>query len=264
MCANCAGDTTQNFRDKEPRLPPDVLIRLAKVCHSYARENAADEAVLRGVDLEVPAGEFVAIHGRSGSGKSTLLNIIGGILPPTHGEVVVAGRDLFRLCDRDLSDFRNHTVGFIFQHYHLAAALTTVENVMVPQLLAGQPIALARQCALARLDEVGLTEKADARPSELSGGQMQRVAIARALVCDPSLLLADEPTGNLDEQTGMDILKLLGRHHRERGLTVVMATHDTAARAHTSRWLHLTEGRLERFGEHGGQPPENAVPETDT
>jgi ABC-type lipoprotein export system ATPase subunit len=233
-------------------------IRLVNVHYSYGRSAADDGAVLRGIDLEVPAGEFIAIHGRSGTGKSTLLHIVGGILPPTRGEVFVGDRTLFRLSDRALSAFRNQMIGFIFQSYYLAPVLTAVENVMVPALLAGRSAGQAQRRALEKLDEVGLAHKARALPAELSGGQMQRVAIARALVNDPAILLADEPTGNLDEQTGAEILALLGRYHREQRLSVIMATHDASVEMHATRQLHLSGGKLGRLpAEPEGPAPTN-------
>lgn len=220
-------------------------IRLINIWLTYASSGTAGEPVLRGIDLDVQAGEFLAIHGRSGSGKTTLLHMIGGILPPTKGEVVVGSHSLFSLNDLDLSAFRNRKIGFIFQSYHLAPTLTAVENAMVPALLAGQSLAQARKRAMETLNEVGLSDKADARPAEMSGGQMQRVAIARALVNDPAILLADEPTGNLDAQTGVEILALLGRYHLERRLTVLMATHDSSVEMHATHQLYLTGGQLQ-------------------
>ena len=225
-------------------LLPGESVRLVNVHHAYGRSDAGGGIVLSGIALEVKAGEFVTIHGRSGTGKSTLLHIAGGILPPARGEVLVGDRDLFRLSDSDLSAFRNRMIGFIFQSYHLAPVLTAVENVMVPALLGGQSAGEARKRALEKLDEVGLSQKAHARPGEMSGGQMQRVAIARALINDPAILLADEPTGNLDEQTGAEILALLGQYHRERLVTVIMATHDSAVEEHATRQLHLAGGQL--------------------
>lgn len=225
----------------------DQAIRLVNVYHAYASGDGGEGAILNNVALDVAPGEFVAIHGRSGTGKSTLLHIIGGILPPTRGEVQIGGRNLFRLSDRDLSALRNEMIGFIFQNYHLAPILTAVENVMVPALLAGESVSACRARALAKLEEVGLAHKAQSRPSALSGGQMQRVAIARALVNDPAILLADEPTGNLDEQTSGEIMALLGRYHRERELTVIMATHDTGVESHATRQLQLVGGRIHPF-----------------
>jgi len=252
------------LRGGTPRLPAGKLVQLVDVRHSYGSDDGAGEnAVLRGVDLAVEVGEFVAIHGRSGSGKTTLLYILGGILPPKAGRVLVGGNDLSLLSDRDLSKLRNRTIGFIFQGYHLAPVLTTLENVMVPALLAGFSAEEARRRAMEKLAEVGLEERAASRPSGLSGGQMQRVAIARALVNDPAILLADEPTGNLDRHTARQVLDLLGRYHRERGLTVIMATHDPAVRSHAGRRLTLSEGKLRPFGgeisnplESGGQEPD--------
>jgi len=221
------------------------MVRLINVHHTYGRNAAGDGHVLRGIDLEIGAGQFVAIHGRSGTGKSTLLHIVGGILAPTSGEVMVGGHDLFRLSDRKLSALRNRMIGFIFQNYYLAPTLTAVENAMVPALLAGWSATKARRRALETLAQVGLSQKADARPSDLSGGQMQRVAIARALVNDPAILLADEPTGNLDEQTGGEILALLARYQCERQATVIMATHDASVEMHATRQLYLMNGQLQ-------------------
>ena len=237
------------------------IIRLSQIIHAYDHADSPEQAViLRGVDLTVPAGEFVGIHGRSGSGKSTLLYIAGGLLPPRGGQVFIGERSLFRLGDRELSHFRNRMIGFVFQNYHLAPALTAVENVMVPALLAGESIARARRHAVERLDQVGLADKALARPAELSGGQMQRVAVARALINAPAILLADEPTGNLDEHTGAEILALISRHHREDGLTVLMATHDEAVEMHATRRLELADGRLFDRDDAPAAPPAESRP----
>jgi ABC-type lipoprotein export system ATPase subunit len=237
------------------------VVTISNLCHVYSGAEGADGLVLQDVSLEIDPGDFVAIRGRSGSGKSTLLNIIGGILPPTRGKVIVAGQDLFRLDDAALSAFRGRTIGFVFQSYHLSPPLTAQENVMVPALLAGQSIELARKAAVVKLREVGLEAKAQTRPAELSGGQMQRVALARALINNPTIVLADEPTGNLDEHTGAEILELLGRYHRERRVTIIMATHDESVERHATHHLHLAEGRLTGPGTEGQSAP--AAPSTE-
>ncbi|MCX8035594.1 MAG: ABC transporter ATP-binding protein [Candidatus Sumerlaeia bacterium] len=223
----------------------DNLVQLVDVHHAYAGDQEGDSWVLCGIDLTVRAGEFVAIHGRSDTGKSTLLHILGGILAPRRGHVLIGGRDLFQMSDRALSHFRNRTLGFIFQNYYLAPSLTALENVMVPALLSGEPVHRARHRALDALEQVGLAAKAKACPADLSGGQMQRVAIARALVNRPTLLLADEPTGNLDEQTGGAIMDLLASYQRERGLTILMATHDPSVELHATSQLYLVGGKLQ-------------------
>ncbi len=221
------------------------LVQVVDVQHAYAGESAGDSWVLCGISLTVHQGEFVAIHGRSGTGKSTLLHIVGGILAPRRGRVLIGGQDLFQLGDRALSHFRNRTLGFVFQNYYLAPSLTALENVMVPALLSGEPVHRARHRAMDALDQVGLAAKAKARPGDLSGGQMQRVAIARALVNHPALLLADEPTGNLDEQTGGEIMDLLASYQRARGLTILMATHDPSVELHATSQLYLIGGKLQ-------------------
>ena len=200
---------------------------------------------LDGVDLELPAGELVAIVGRSGSGKSTLLNLLGGIDRPTRGEVVVAGESVHSLSEASLSRWRGRHVGIVFQFFQLLPSLTAAENVMLPMDFAARwPAGERRPRAIALLAQLGIAEQADKLPATLSGGQQQRVAVARALANDPSIVLADEPTGNLDSRSAQDLLALLTGLVRD-GRTVVVATHDRAALVHASRTVLLADGRIE-------------------
>jgi putative ABC transport system ATP-binding protein len=201
-------------------------------------------AALAGVDFSVERGEFVAIMGPSGSGKSTLLHILGGLDAPTAGEVILAGQPLAKLGDDQITRVRRQKVGFIFQFYNLLPTLTALENVALPLLIDGQPLAGYR----ARIDEllklVGLAERADHRPDQLSGGQQQRVAIARAFVNNPEIVLADEPTGNLDSRSGTAILELLQHTCRELQATIAMVTHDPRAASFANRVVFLQDGRI--------------------
>lgn len=196
---------------------------------------------LRGVDLKVRRGEFVAITGPSGSGKSTLLHIVGGLDRPDEGEVRLEGRLISGLSEEELALVRRRRLGFVLQFFNLLPTLTAAENVAFPLLLDGVRDALAR--AAGALDEVGLSDRVKHRPSQLSGGEQQRVALARALVTKPALVLADEPTGNLDSLTGEDILKLL-RQTADNGQTIVMVTHDARSASFADRVLRLVDGRV--------------------
>jgi len=203
---------------------------------------------LDGVDLTIADGEYLAVMGRSGSGKSTLLNIMGCLDRPTAGTYRLEGSDVADLDDDELSALRGHTLGFIFQAYNLIAHLNVLENVEVPLEYAGVPPRAARERAQVLIDRVGLGDRADHRPTQLSGGQQQRVAVARALANDPSLLLADEPTGNLDSTTGRDILDLLTRLN-DGGTTMVVVTHDAKVAARAHRTIHMLDGRVDRIVE---------------
>ncbi len=199
---------------------------------------------LNGVSTTVEAGEFVAMMGPSGSGKSTLLYLLGGLDRPTEGRVWINGQELSRLAESQLARYRQREVGFIFQSFHLVPTMTALQNVMLPMIFAQTPPAERRKRALALLTKVGLSDRADHRPTELSGGQQQRVAVARALANDPPIILADEPTGNLDSHTGEEIMQLLGRLNREAGCTILIVSHDPSVTDYTTRALHLLDGQL--------------------
>jgi putative ABC transport system ATP-binding protein len=198
--------------------------------------------VLTDVSLDVPAGQFLAIAGPSGSGKSTLLGLIAGLDQPTSGRIEVAGVDITALDEDALARFRRDRIGYVFQSFHLLSTLTAQENVAVPLELAGEADAAARAAAL--LAEVGLAERAHHYPAQLSGGEQQRVAVARAVARRPALLLADEPTGNLDSATGKQIIELLVGINRRLGSTLVLVTHDAALAAHADRIVTLRDGRI--------------------
>jgi putative ABC transport system ATP-binding protein len=198
--------------------------------------------VLTNVSLDVPAGQFLAVAGPSGSGKSTLLGLIAGLDQPTAGDIAVAGVELTRLGEDALARFRRDTIGYVFQSFHLIPTLTALENVAVPLELAGDPDALGRARAL--LVEVGLADRIDHYPVQLSGGEQQRVAVARAVARRPRLLLADEPTGNLDSATGKQIIELLVALNRHLGSTLVLVTHDPALAAYADRIVTLRDGRV--------------------
>ena len=219
------------------------MIELQDVHRHYAMSGQTVRA-LAGVDLKVDAGEFVAITGQSGSGKSSLLNILGCLDHPTRGRYLIEGRDVASLDDEAGSDIRNRRIGFVFQSFHLLPRLTVLENVLLPLRFHREPPADAPRRADALLERVGLAERRDHRPGELSGGQMQRAAIARALLLQPALLLADEPTGNLDSKSAADVLALIDEVH-QGGQTVVMVTHDNDIAARAPRQVRLRDGRIE-------------------
>jgi putative ABC transport system ATP-binding protein len=224
-----------------PDAPP--LASLRGVVRVYPR-GATQVVALAGVSLDVREGEKLAIMGPSGSGKTTLLAILGCLDRPTRGEHVFAGCRVDDLSDDELSRIRNRSIGFVFQSFYLIPQLTVVENVETPLLYEGAPPVEWRARALCALDRVGLAGRADHRPCELSGGEAQRAAIARALVTEPRLLLADEPTGNLDTATGEEIADLLDELH-DRGRTVVLVTHNEALARRTGRVVRLRDGRVE-------------------
>jgi ABC-type lipoprotein export system ATPase subunit len=200
--------------------------------------------VLRGVDLEVARGDFVALRGASGTGKSTLLHLIGGLDLPNAGEIFFAGQSLTKFSESALTHFRNRRVGFVFQAYHLLPELDTLENVCLPARVARISAPQAEKRGRELLARVGLKDRMDHKPSELSGGEQQRVAIARALINEPELLLADEPTGNLDSQTGGEIIELLKNLCAEKQMTLVIATHDAKVAARAHRVIELVDGRM--------------------
>ena len=222
----------------------DILARLENVSRIYQKGKETVE-VLHGLNLEIPKGDFIAIMGPSGSGKTTLLNLLGGLDKPTAGTVTVGGAELSSMSNSQLSRWRSHNIGFIFQFYNLLPVLTAHRNVELPLLLTNFSAKERAKRASIALDIVGLADRAKHYPRELSGGQEQRVAIARAVVSDPSLLLCDEPTGDLDRENADEILKLLQLLNREHGKTIVMVTHDAQAAEYANRTLHCDKGTLE-------------------
>ena len=202
--------------------------------------------VLQDLDLEIPKGDFLALMGPSGSGKSTLLNLIGGLDQPTSGAITVAGHDISKLHESELSRWRADNVGFVFQMYNLLPVLSAERNVELPLLLTKLSASERRQRTQAALQLVGLADRAKHKPRELSGGQEQRVGIARAIVSDPALLLCDEPTGDLDRKAGDEILDLLQALNQQQGKTIIMVTHDPRAAERAKRVLHLEKGQLVR------------------
>ncbi|HEY2529960.1 MAG TPA: ABC transporter ATP-binding protein [Xanthobacteraceae bacterium] len=220
-----------------------TLVSLQNVVKRYQRGKQSVE-VLHGVDLSIEQGEFMALMGPSGSGKTTLLNLIAGLDQPTSGEVTVAGERIDRLSGGKLAKWRARHIGFVFQFYNLLPVLTAARNVEVPLLLTNLSSSQRKKNVQAVLELVGLADRATHKPSELSGGQQQRVSIARALVADPTLLVCDEPTGDLDRENAEEILKLLQMLNRRQGKTVIMVTHDPLAADHAARILHVDKGRL--------------------
>jgi len=200
--------------------------------------------VLRGIDLKVEKGDFIALRGASGAGKSTLLHLLGGLDTPNQGEIQLAGRNLAALSRRDLTRLRNREVGFIFQAYYLLPELDALENVCLPARMARTPASQAEARGRELLERVGLKERVEHKPYELSGGEQQRVAIARALINSPDLILADEPTGNLDSHTGQEIIELLCALREEKQTTLVMATHDANLAARAPRVMELVDGQM--------------------
>ncbi|MDI1348007.1 ABC transporter ATP-binding protein [Aquabacterium sp.] len=223
--------------------PNEALIRIRQLSKVYHR-GGQRIAVLENLNLTVRPAEFVALMGPSGSGKSTLLNLIAGIDQPTSGTIEIGGVDIATLNERELADWRAANVGFIFQFYNLMPVLTAFENVELPLLLTGLSRRERRAHVEAALEMVKLSDRMDHFPNELSGGQQQRVAIARALVTDPTLIVADEPTGDLDRATGEEVLRLMDELHRDLGKTIVMVTHDPKAAARAGRLIHLEKGEL--------------------
>jgi putative ABC transport system ATP-binding protein len=219
------------------------LIDIRSVTKSYFSGNI-ETPVLFGIDLAVPRGDFLAVMGQSGSGKSTLMNILGCLDQATGGSYLLNGVDTLTLSRAELAGIRNRTIGFVFQSFNLIKRMSVAENVALPLIYAGVGRAKAKAKALEELERVGLKDLAARTPNQLSGGQQQRVAIARALVGDPPLLLADEPTGNLDTQTSEDIMEALRVLNRERGITILLVTHEPDIAAHAKRLVRLKDGRV--------------------
>jgi putative ABC transport system ATP-binding protein len=217
------------------------MIRLDNVAKVY-RMGTVDVHALRGVSLEVPEGQLMAIMGPSGSGKSTLMNILGCLDQPSAGGYYLGGVLVRDLTDDELAEIRNKKIGFVFQNYNLLPRTTALDNVQVPLIYAGVPAAARRERAAEALESVGLGDRLHHKPNELSGGQQQRVTIARALVNRPSIILADEPTGNLDTNTGREIIEIFQQLKSDRGITVVFVTHDPEVAACTERIVRLRDG----------------------
>jgi putative ABC transport system ATP-binding protein len=220
-----------------------TLVSVKNVVKTYTRGKQKVE-VLHRLNLDIEAGEFLALMGPSGSGKTTLLNLIGGLDRPDQGEIDVAGQRIDKLSNRELAKWRARNVGFVFQFYNLMPMLSAERNVELPLLLTNLSRSRRKQNVQAALQLVGLADRASHKPSELSGGQQQRVAIARALVADPSLLVCDEPTGDLDRHTAEEILNLMQTLNREQKKTIIMVTHDPKAAEYASRQVHLDKGAL--------------------
>ncbi|UHQ20234.1 ABC transporter ATP-binding protein [Lysobacter sp. KIS68-7] len=218
--------------------------------HKTYRRGPETVDVLHGIDLDIDKGDFVALMGPSGSGKTTLLNLIGGLDSPTRGEITVDGARIDQLGSGQLSQWRSNHVGFVFQFYNLMPTLTAQKNVELPLLLTKLNGAQRKRNAEIALELVGLKDRGKHRPAELSGGQQQRVAIARAIVSDPTLLICDEPTGDLDRQSAEEILGLLQMLNREHGKTIVMVTHDPKAAEYATHTLHLDKGNLVEQAAH--------------
>ena len=221
---------------------PLVIARDLRKTYQLGRRGVT---VLQGVSISVEPGEFVALRGSSGAGKSTLLHVIGGLDTADSGEIIVAGQPFHQMSASKLARFRTEKIGFIFQAYHLMPEFDALENVSIPGRIARHPVEEVRERATELLHRVGLGKRLDHRPRELSGGEQQRVAIARALVNDPQVIIADEPTGNLDSHTGGDILDLLGEIRAERNTTLLIATHDPKVAERAPRVVQLIDGQIE-------------------
>jgi putative ABC transport system ATP-binding protein len=222
---------------------PEAIVRVQRV-HKYFSRGSERVDVLQDLSLDVPNGDFLALMGPSGSGKTTLLNLIAGLDTPSEGEVWVGNRKISALSEGELANWRTRNVGFIFQFYHLLPVLTAFENVELPLLLMPLTSAKRRAQVQTALELVGLTDRMSHRPGQLSGGQQQRVGIARAIVTDPTLIVADEPTGDLDSKSAEEILDLLGELQKSLQKTIIMVTHDPRAADRAQRTLHLEKGRL--------------------
>jgi len=229
-----------------------VIVRAEQVSKTYGERVVTE--VLRGIDMELKEEEFCALTGPSGSGKTTFLNLLGLLDRPTGGRIVIEGRDTGPLSDTERTDIRGTRLGFVFQFHHLLPAFTALENVLMPLMAQhGRVVPWMREKAGALLDEVGLSDRAGYRVTDLSGGQQQRVAVARALVVDPVLVLADEPTGNLDSESSRQVLDLLRRSNESRGTAFLIVTHDEVISSRCDRIIHMVDGRIDGSMRADGQ-----------
>ncbi len=225
----------------------EYVIEVIDLWKVYVLSSGIETVALKGINLKVRKGEYLTVMGPSGSGKTTLFNMIGGLDRPTRGKVLIDGRDLSKFSDKELSSFRSHRIGYIFQTYNLIPTLTALDNVALPMVFAGVSKADREKKAAALLDRVGLGNRLHHLPTELSGGQQQRVAIARALANDPAIILADEPTGNLDLNTGLEIINLLKQLNQELGVTIITNTHDLKVIDVSDRIAWLSDGQFQRI-----------------
>ena len=228
------------------QLPKENTVRVRNLIKKYEMGSSVVEA-LRGANFEIRRGEYISIMGPSGSGKSTLFNMIGGLDKPTEGRVYIDEVDIAQLDAYELAWLRCRKIGYIFQSFNLIPVMTAIENVSLPMIFAGMPADDSRQKGVELLTLVGLGDRIQHKPLELSGGQQQRVAIARSLANDPAIVLADEPTGNLDTQTGLDIIALLKRLNEDNGVTVITATHDTKMLDVSDRIFHMVDGKIDKI-----------------
>ena len=229
------------------------VIDMQGIVKRYYEGEPNELEILHGIDLKVFQGEFVSIVGESGSGKSTLMNMIGALDRPTEGQYFLGGRDISKLQDEELSDIRNQEIGFVFQNFCLIPRMSAVRNVEIPLMYANMPPKQRRERAMELLALVGMEERADHKPNELSGGQNQRVAIARAMANDPHILLADEPTGALDSKTGHLVMDIFHRLHEEHDKTIVLITHSQELAHETERMITISDGRIIADKELGGE-----------
>jgi lipoprotein-releasing system ATP-binding protein len=239
-----------------PAAADGIVVQLRGVCKAYNPGTPIETEVLHHIDLTLSQGEFCAVMGPSGSGKSTLLNIVGLLDRPTSGTLSVCGEETTQLDDRALTRLRGHSIGFVFQYHHLIGAFTALENVMLPMLGAAEfPNEAMRQRALELIASVGLSERQNNLAGNLSGGQQQRVAVARALAMNPALLLADEPTGNLDTKSAGEVFELLRRFNREHRTSVLFVTHNPALAARCDKIIQVVDGRITGESQEAGQGP---------
>ena len=228
----------------------EVIIHLAEITKTFPGGDAHDGAlvVLRGISLDVHQGEIIAVVGASGAGKSTLLHIVGTLEQPTAGKVLYDGANVFAMGEEELARFRNERIGFVFQFHHLLPEFTSLENVALPAMIGGKTLAEVRGLALELLREVGLEDRAEQKPPKLSGGEQQRVAVARALMNSPRIILADEPSGNLDSENAKNLHKLIWMLSRNRGQTFIVVTHNEGLAKQADRIVHIADGMIKGAG----------------